>query len=427
MSNPLAIATTTVVMADVIKRGLGAVTGANVTNVRPDEKENGTPSPEANVYLFQVIPNGALRNADLPTRSANGAVRRRPQVGLDLHYVVSFYGNEATLEPQRLLGGAVSALHARPTVTREAIQAVIDASAGADLTDPRRFLGDTDLLEQVERVTFSQLPLNLEELSKLWSTLFRVPYALSVAYQASVVTIEAAVTPRPALPVRLGNVYVLPIQRPSVDRIVAAEDAQSPIVAGTKIAVQGDRLRGDVTRLRIGETVVAPAAADVGATEIQATLGPPLFAAGTLRAGVQGAQVVHLLDLGTPPAPHRGFESNVAPFVLRPTLSSTTVSNVTGAGTAPRSATITVVADPPVTKDQRVVLLLDAVAGDDAGSFEAPTRKLATDPVEIRAVGIAAGAYLVRIQVDGAESMLEAETAPGPNEGRFTGPTLTIP
>ena len=427
MSNALAIATTTVVLGDIVQGGLGEVTGAKVTNVRPDEKENGAPAPEANVFLYQVTPNAALRNADLPTRTAGGNLRRRPQLGLDLHYLVSFYGNEAILEPQRLLGGAVSALQARPRVTRNAIQAIVDASAGADLSDPRRYLGDTDLSEQVEHIVFTPLPLNLEELSKLWSTLFRVPYVLSVAYEASVVLVEAQVTPKPALPVRLHNVYVVPVRRPLVESVESEDGPDEPIVAGTTIVVRGDRLRGDVTRLRVGDAVVAPLAEAVGETEIRATLGPPLFAAGTLRAGVQGVQVVHLLDLGTPPAPHRGFESNVATFVLRPTLTSTTVTDVTGGGSDPRSATVTVVADPPIGKDQRVVLLLDQAGGDEAYSFQAPTRELVADPVEIRVEGVAAGTYLARIQVDGAESPLEVDPGPGPNEGRFVAPTLTIP
>ncbi|MFN2467001.1 MAG: Pvc16 family protein [Gaiellaceae bacterium] len=427
MSNSLAIATTTVVLGDIVQSGLGAVTGAMVTNVRPDEKDNGAPSLEANVFLYQVTPNAALRNADLPTRTANGDLRRRPQLGLDLHYLVSFYGDEAILEPQRLLGGAVSALHARPVVTGSAIQAIIDASTGADLTDPRRYLGDTDLFEQVERVSFTPLALNLEELSKLWSTLFGVPYVLSVVYEASVVLVEAQVAPKPALPVRLRNVYVLPIERPLVESVAAEDGPDEPILPGTTIVVRGTHLRGDVTRLRVGETIVAPAVEEVGETEIRAALEPPLFPPGTLRAGVQGAQVVHLLELGTPPEAHRGFESNVAPFVLRSTLTSTSVTNVTGSGTAPRSATATVVADPPIGKRQRVLLLLYEVAGGEAYSFQAPTRELDTDPVEIRVEGVAAGTYLVRIQVDGAESPLEVETAPGPNQGRFVGPTVAIP
>jgi hypothetical protein len=427
VSNSLAIATTTVVLGEIVNSGLGGVTGAQVTNVRPDEKDSSSPPPEANVFLYQVTPNAALRNADLPTRTTNGDLRRRPQLGLDLHYLISFYGDESILEPQRLLGGAVSALHGRPRVTKDAVQAIIDASAGADPTDPRRYLGDTDLSEQIERVTLTPLPLNLEQLSRLWSTLFRVPYVLSVAYEASVVLVESRMTPKPALPVRLPNVYVVPIRRPHVERVAAEDGLDEPIVAGTTIVVSGERLRGDETRLRVGDRVVTPPVADVGDTEIRASLKSPLFPSGTLRAGIQGAQVVHLLDIGTPPALHRGFESNVAPFVFRPTISSTNVTGVTGAGTAPRSATVTVVADPPIGKDQRVVLLLDAISSDEAYSFQAPSRTLAADPVEIDVVGIAAGAYLVRIQVDGAESLLDVQTAPGPNQGRFISPTLTIP
>jgi Pvc16 N-terminal domain len=427
VSNPLAIATTTVVLEDVVQSGLRAVTGAKVTNVRPDEKDNGAPSPEANVFLYQLLPNPALRNADLPTRTSNGDLRRRPQLALDLHYLISFYGDESILEPQRLLGGAVSALHARPRVTREGIQKIIDASPGADLTDPRRYLGGTDLGEQVEHVTFTPLSLNLDDLSKLWSTLFRVPYVLSVAYRASVVLVEEQVTPKPAPPVRSSNVYVVPIQRPLATAIVAATGDDEPIVAGTTIVVRGERLRGDDTRLRVGDAIVEPPVADVDPTEIRAKLGTPLFASGQLRAGVQGAQVVHLLDIGTPPAAHRGFESNVASFVLHPTLLSTPVSAVTGTGTAPRNATITVVADPPIGKDQRVVLLLDRTAGPEAYSFQAPARKLDADPVEVKVEAVTKGDYLVRVQVDGAESLLATETTPGPDLGKFNGPTLTIP
>lgn len=426
MSNSLAIATTTVVLGDIVKSGIGGVSGSHVTNVRPDEKASPAPSPEANVFLYQVTPNAAMRNADLPTRTTGGDVRQRPTIALDLHYLISFYGDEAILEPQRLLGGAVGALHARPIVTKDAIQAVIDAAPGADPTDPRRYLGDTDVGEQVGRITLGPLPLTLEELSKLWSTLFRVPYVLSVAYGASVVLVESEITPKPARPVRLGNVYVLPVRRPHVDAVAAEGAPDAPIFADTTIVVSGERLRAEETRLRIGDTVVQPPVEDVHETEIRAKLGPPLFASGTLRAGVQGAQVIHLLDIGTPPAPHRGFESNVAPFVLRPTISSTNVDDVVGSGTDPRSATITVVADPPIGKDQRVVLLLDATAGDGAYSVQAPSRAQAADPVEIHVEGLTAGDYLVRIQVDGAESRLDVETTPGPNLGRFIGPTLTI-
>jgi hypothetical protein len=427
VSNSLAIATTTVVLGDMIQSGIGGVTGANVTTVRPGQKENGAAAPEANVFLFQVTPNAALRNADLPTRTTNGDLRARPQLALDLHYLITFYGNETTLEPQRLLAGAVSALHAQPQVTRDAIQQIVNAAPGAPVDDPRGYLGETDLGDQVERITFTPVAFDLEELSRMWSTLFGVPYALSVGYWASVVLIEAELTPKPAPPVRLGNLHVVQLRRPLVESVTAEGGPDEPILAGATVLVRGKRLRGEATRLRVAGSVVTPPPEAVGDTEIRAVLGPPLFAAGTLRAGIQGVQVVHLLELGTPPTPHRGFESNVVAFVLRPKLTSTAVTDVTGTGTEPRSATVTVVADPPIGARQRVVLLLDELAGTAAHSFEAPMRKLDTDPVEVPVEHVAAGTYLVRIQVDGAESLLEVETAPGPNQGRFVNPTLTIP
>jgi hypothetical protein len=408
VSNALAIATTTVVLADTVQSGLGAVSGAKVTTVRPDEKENGAPAPEANVFLYQVTPNVALRNADLPTRTTNGNLRRRPQVALDLHYLVSFYGDDTTLEPQRLAGGVVSALHARPQVTRSAIEAIVAAAGGADAADPRAYLGETDLAEQVEHVTFTPLPLNLEELSRMWATLFRVPYVLSIAYQASVILIEAPLTAAPALPVRLHDIAIVPLARPVVERVVADDDPDAPVTTGATLVLRGQRLRGDVTRLRVGDALVTPDPADLGDTEIRAKLGPPLFAAGTLRAGVQGAQVVHLLELGDPPTPHRGFESNVVPFVLRPKLTSATLA----------ADTVTIVADPPISARQRVVLLLDELGGEHAYAFPAPLRAADADPVEVPVAGAAPGTYLVRIQVAGAESLLEPD---------FAHPTLTIP
>ena len=42
--------------------------------------------------------------------------------------------------------------------------------------------------------------MNLEELSKLWSVFFQTPYALSIAYQASVVLIEPDLEPIDAAP-----------------------------------------------------------------------------------------------------------------------------------------------------------------------------------------------------------------------------------
>jgi hypothetical protein len=122
MSNYLAIATVTATLNELLRPSVESeVTGAAMTTMRPNDPalDNADP-PGVNIFLYQVTPNAAYRNDDLPTRRADGTVVERPQVALDLHYLLTFYGNENDLEPQRLLGGVVRTLHARPLLTRQA-------------------------------------------------------------------------------------------------------------------------------------------------------------------------------------------------------------------------------------------------------------------------------------------------------------------
>src|SRR5215208_4441545 len=126
MSNYLAIATVTATLSRALTAAVGAdVPGAAVTTLRPDDSTNGTPDTGVNVYLYQVTPNATWRNADLPTRREDGQLVQRPQVALDLQYLLSFYGNEVQLEPQRLLGSVVRTLHTRPVLTRQMIRGTV--------------------------------------------------------------------------------------------------------------------------------------------------------------------------------------------------------------------------------------------------------------------------------------------------------------
>ncbi len=421
MSNYLAIATVTTTLRRTLTAAVGAdVAGAAVTTLRPDDSTNGMPDRGVNIYLYQVAPNAAWRNADLPTRRDDGGLVQRPRVALDLLYLLSFYGSEVQLEPQRLLGSVVRMLHTRPVLTRQMIRGTV--------SDPNNtFLTNSNLADEVELIKLTPSSLSLEELSKLWSVFFQVPYALSVAYQASVVLIEPEVTPQEALPVRERNVYVAPFRQPNIEQVLsqAGDDqpivADQPILAGHGLILAGKQLRGEVTRVRIGGVEAEPRA--VSDTQVSV----PLPA--NLRAGPQGVQVVHYTQMGTPPAPHRGFESNVSAFVLRPRITAT-ASNVQGSGDDPRSADINIGFDPGVGKSQRVVLLLNEFSPPSerparAYTFSAPPR---TDPDEtssitIPASGVASGTYLVRVQVDGAESLLGS----GETTGQYDSPRVTLP
>jgi hypothetical protein len=225
MSNHLAIATVTTGLLRYLQGAVGADVGnATVTAVRPDGPNAGLPQVGVNIFLYQVTPNTAWRNHDLPTRRGDGGLTQRPQIALDLHYLLTFYGDETLLEPQRILGSAVRALHARPVLTRQEIRSAVAATA---------FLTGSDLAEEIETVKFSPQPLTLEELSKLWSVFFQTTYTLSMAYDASVVLIAADSQPQMAQPVITPAIQVFPAVTPPAP---AAPDT----LAGLQLWLRGD-------------------------------------------------------------------------------------------------------------------------------------------------------------------------------------------
>lgn len=428
MSNFLAIATVTATLSQLIQTAIGAdVDGATVSMVRPDGNGgNNVPDIGVNLYLYQITPNIAWRNADLPSRNSDGQMVQRPRAAFDLHYLLTFYGNEAQLEPQRLAGSVVRTLHTQPLLTRQMIQSTITSASF-------NYLANSDLADEIEMVKFTPFPLSLEDLSKLWSVFFQTPYTLSLAYQGMVVFIESAQVARPALPVRERNIYVRSFHQPVIEKVESQVGEDQPIVMGSTLLIRGKRLRGDVTRVRVGGVEVTPAPQSISDTEIAV----PIPA--TLRAGVQGVQVSHQILMGTPPLPHSGIESNVAAFVLRPTINrrpddsdDITVSPPVVAPDQTRSADVFVVVTPRVSAGQRTVLLMNELnAAQQARSYSFANRPLTlppgqtdTDTITFHISGVAAGQYLARVQVDGAESPLVTDA--DPNNPRYTRPVVTI-
>ena len=297
MSNARAIATVTATLRHSLQNAINAdLPGATVTSVRPDGAGSGIPPVGVNIFLYQISPNAALRNADLPSRSQDGTLVQRPRAALDLHYLFSFYGDEAKLEPQQLAGAVARTLHERAILTRKMITAAL-APAGAF-----NFLNPSDLADETETVRLTPLSLSLEEMAKLWSVFFQTSYALSVAYQASVVLIESSDMLRTPLPVRERTLTVLPFRAPRIDDVISELGAGLPILAGSSITVRGQQLRGEVTRLRVASGEITPALDKLRDEEITV----PLLAG--LRAGVNSVQVVQKLKLGVPPVEHSGFE-----------------------------------------------------------------------------------------------------------------------
>jgi hypothetical protein len=259
----------------------------------------------------------------------------------------------------------------------------------------------------VERVRFTPTALSLEEFSKLWSVFFQVEYSLSAAYQASVVLIQNDDTPESALPVQMRNLYVQPFRWPRVDQAIAQGGAELPITTGTTLVIQGAQLRGNPTLVMIEDQELVPATV----TDTELTLVVPA----SLHAGVQGLQILQKIQMGTPAKAHRGFESNIVPFVLRPTIKNPPT---------PSGAGVRVDLIPNIGLGQRAVLLLNSLSGAPSAYTSLPAISNAdADHIAIPIAGVPPGTYLVRVQVDGAESVPHYNT--GTNQ--FDKPTVTLP
>lgn len=220
MSNHLAIATVTAALRKHMENAVTAELtdlSVGVTFGRPPETRKDQSDPNINVFLYRVTPNASRANADLPTRSPSGQPVARPAAALDLHYLMSFSGDESRLEPQRILGTVVRTLEAKPIVTHALIEAV--------LADPEfSYLSESDLGQAIESIRLTRQSLSLEELSQLWSMLTQTPYLLSVAYQASCVIVDAAETPGAAVPVAERRIFL----RSSVDLGHSISPAELP-------------------------------------------------------------------------------------------------------------------------------------------------------------------------------------------------------
>ena len=136
MSNALALAGVTAVLKDLLDTGLvdhqvtdalGA--GVTVSSLPPDTVpiEGSDAVPRLNLFLYQVTPNAAWRNVDLPSTDAAGRRISSPPLALDMHYLLTAYGI-AELQAEVLLGYALQLLHENPVLAREAIRTALDPS-----------------------------------------------------------------------------------------------------------------------------------------------------------------------------------------------------------------------------------------------------------------------------------------------------------
>jgi len=452
MSSALAIASVTAVLKDLLNNGLidhnvGASVGEVVVSTLPPDRvdvlDAAQKKSRLNLFMYQVTPNQGWRNVNLPSRNGRGERISNPPLALDLHYLLTSYGAEE-LHAEILLGYGMQLLYETGVLTRAAIRRSLAPPSliigGSGLPPEMEALFTSELSEQVEQIKISPSSLSTEEISRMWSA-FQAKYRPTAVYLASVVLIESRQPTKAPLPVRSRGIYVVPFAQPVIEQIKSQVTSGGPILTGEPIlsgqnlVIAGRGLRADDVRVNIGGIEVTPAGSDITDTQIIATIPD------ALSAGIQGVQVIHRRLLGEPPTPHSGVESNVAAFVLRPQIVQPVgISDLQGSGNGVRSANLHFTVDPAIGDTQRVVLMMNefvplssppSAAATESYSFVAPVRTSLQSPpagppgasttITIPISGVKASSYLVRIQVDGAESPLGSNAA-----GQYVSPMVTI-
>lgn len=401
MSNYLAVATVTKALAQILDTAVkSAVNSAGAVTQRPDP---GTKTACVDLFLYQVTPNAALRNSDLPTRNAQGLVSTRPTSALDLHYLMSFYGDDAKFEPQRMLGAVVRSLLAEPGLTRARILSVSKDDNGDTMSG-------SNLADAVEQVKFTPQGLTIDELSRIWSIFYQVPYALSLAYIATVVLIESEEPALATLPVlqrgkndqgvttQLGPVPQLDgwhIGEGDDDAARLAFPSYPSARLGTILTLHGQNLGGDSMVVRLVHQHLQQNVPDIPVTltsgrpnEIKLAIPNVNADPSQWAAGIYSVAVVI-----TTGSVQRSTNSLALPFA--PQITAISAAARDGSG----NVLVTVTAAPVVQAAQPAFLSLPD------RDVPANPRTLNTDPVQFSLINPAAGQVTVRLRVDGVDSM----------------------
>jgi hypothetical protein len=262
-----------------------------------------------NLYLYRVFESPFTRNRDWPGDRATPATGR-PALGLQLFYLLTPLGvkpaneGDAGDDAHATLGLAMTALYEHPV-----LNAVHVAGFDADVEL------SAALRNSFEEVKIRLIPIDVDELSKIWASLNK-PYRLSVAYEVSLVQL-LQVTPPPAGGgiVQRTGVAVLPIGPPILSELAPAAGALARLAGGlvtpNQLAIRGAGLSfpGQAPSVRVGGQPAAVLAAPTP-TDQALTVALPL----DLAAGPQADVDVTL----------NGRASAPLSFLVRPWLATLT-------------------------------------------------------------------------------------------------------
>ncbi|MGK6319609.1 Pvc16 family protein [Sphingomonas sp. DT-204] len=403
MSSGFPIAAATVALADRLHALIGdTVPGARVTTLNPSAESLRSGDPIVNLYLFRTIRNGFVSNDDLPTRGPAGKPFTSPVLKLDLDYMITFFGDDAKLDPQRLLGLVVGGLNAEPYIRRDALRSAIASTP---------WLGGGDPEPSSAQICVTPLNMPPDAMARLWSEFVNVPYQLTQLYTATPVTLEMALPVEPVLPARRIGLQAVPSRLIAITSIVNAVDPSLPLLAG---GLMGIRL------VNPGQPDLVVRLNGVAATGAKAGFDAEGFA-------------VLLVELtASQPAPLTAGPLEIQVIRTRPDK-----KGIVAESQIVKSAIVPAFAAPPTVANDRLAVAMALPVAPEAaaavllfprGAPQLPSRRLPCLPRTAPSVslaaplgGLVAGKYLVSVEINGVATLLDF------SDEAYTGPVVDVP
>lgn len=225
MSGSDVIGRVSLALRRLLKDNMATSLNAEVTVLSPDQPGSAA-QKRVNLFLYRIQENAHLKEMDWQPKRGYPGQLEPPPLSLNLFYLLTAYADSSSPDgnstAHALLGEAMRVIYENPVV-------------------PQDYLTDDPQQAAREKVKIMMSPMNMEELSRVWST-FGKPFRPSVMYEISVVQIDQREHERPLARrvEKIGApVVVAPFIPPALDHI---EPLRGP--AGTSITVFGEHLAG---------------------------------------------------------------------------------------------------------------------------------------------------------------------------------------
>jgi hypothetical protein len=435
----------------------------HVTCLAPDQVQQqlqtgtGTIQNQVNLFLHLVTHNQGWRNVDLPSLSNNGqTLIGNPPLALDLHYLLTVYGSDPW-QSEALLGFALMMLHQSPVLTRNDVEAALNARA----TSPYPYsgyplnntLGLCGLNDQSEMLKITPESMTREEMAWLWTAL-KADYRLTFPFKVSVALMLPDLSPSLAFPVLQTSFtpppppplpkipppapqVVLPAAPPYLLNVIYSSK-QGGAQPNDQVTLSGEYFTGAnrvmLTHAQLGVSFyVTPDT--VTANQVQFTLPPlapmpsapppippppPPYPAGAYLVAVQWWNSVQQIVAQA---------TNQLPMAITYWLPAAQSPAKAAIGSN-LGVDLTQFA-PPVWPGQRVQLVLSGVVGGNVVSFTAEAQPVLSQSPQpsvnfLFPSSIPTGqTYLARMVVDGISSQVQFNI-PAVGPPSFTGPNVTV-